>query len=97
MQQPSPAMPVLLKQGYMERKTTFRGWKREYFRLLQVTLFPDNMIMEYFQSRLNSLALQDTIFSFASHNSKIPLHEVDLVTIRIMTPLLRFPFCVEKR
>jgi len=27
--------PVLLKQGYMQVKGTF-GWKRQYYRLLQV-------------------------------------------------------------
>jgi hypothetical protein len=27
--------PVLLKQGYMQVKTMF-GWKRHYYRLLQV-------------------------------------------------------------
>jgi hypothetical protein len=27
--------PVLLKQGYLQIKKTF-GWKRQYYRLLQV-------------------------------------------------------------
>ena len=30
-----PGGPVLLKQGYLQIKTAF-GWKRQYYRLLQV-------------------------------------------------------------
>ena len=47
--------PVLLKQGYMQIKTTF-GWKRQYYRLLQ-----------------------DSLFSFKTHESKTPTDELSLM------------------
>eukprot|EP00287_Rhodomonas_sp_CCMP768_P008431 CAMPEP_0196726260 /NCGR_PEP_ID=MMETSP1091-20130531/7582_1 /TAXON_ID=302021 /ORGANISM="Rhodomonas sp., Strain CCMP768" /LENGTH=356 /DNA_ID=CAMNT_0042068661 /DNA_START=29 /DNA_END=1096 /DNA_ORIENTATION=- len=46
--------PVLLKQGYLQSKNMW-GWKREYYRLLQ-----------------------DSLFKFATHDSKIPLDEITL-------------------
>ena len=38
--------PVLLKQGYMQVKTSF-GWKRQYYRLLQVIDLTNNDKCQY--------------------------------------------------